>query len=525
MIMDTFFKHHKKVIEVMKNKLLKAIGIIAIAVVAGGATAWIVTSINQQNAPKSAVITSAEGFSGAGTHFTSYTPQGFPDLTYAAENAVKTVVGVINTQEIPQQSYGRGSGNPFFDFFGIPEGYEERQSGEQPRYREQKSGGSGVIISSDGYIVTNHHVVDGADKLTVKLPNGKTYPARLIGTDADTEIALIKIEETGLPAIPFGSSDELRLGEWVLAIGNPYDLYSTVTAGIVSAKGRSLGAIQSGTAMGTNSGIESFIQTDAAVNPGNSGGALVNTAGELVGINTLLLSPTRSYTGYSFAVPETIVRKVTADLKEYGVVQRGLIGIAYAPIDEDFLERFGEEYGLSETGGIYVSEVSKGGAAEAAGIEKGDVITAIDGVEISDKASVSAIIGLKRPGDVIKISAKREGSVKQFEVTLRNRAGKSELLAADSFDALKELGGQYEEVKLSSKEKRELGIGGGIRVTAITEGGILARAGVRRGYIITHVNGREIGSVNDLYRITEKITSIEGVYPNGRAVTYSLVAE
>ncbi len=510
----------------MKNKFLMVIAVIVAAVIAGGASAWIVTSINQKQTPHGATAVSGDNFGGAGTHFTSYTPQSYPDLTYAAENAVKTVVGVINTQEIPQRSYGgSGSGNPFFDFFGIPDGYGQGEDSGQQRYREQRSGGSGVIISSDGYIVTNHHVVEGADKLTVKLPSGKTYPARLVGTDADTEIALIKIEETGLPAIPFGNSDELRLGEWVLAIGNPYDLHSTVTAGIVSAKGRSLGAIQTGNAMGANSGIESFIQTDAAVNPGNSGGALVNTAGELVGINTLLLSPTRSYTGYSFAVPETIVRKVTADLKEYGVVQRGLIGITYAPIDEEFLERFGEEYEISETGGIYVSEVVREGAAEAAGIRKGDVITAIDGVEINDKASVSAMIGLKRPGDIIKISAKRGGSVKQFDVVLRNRAGKSELLPADSFDALKELGGQYEEVKLSAKEKKELGIEGGIRVAAITEGGILARAGVRRGYIITHVNGREIESVSDLYRITEKITSIEGVYPNGRAVTYSLVAE
>ena len=519
----------------MKNKVLMVIAVIVAAVIAGGATAWIVTNANQNHnpAPGHATSVTGGGFDGAGAHFTSYTPQSYPDLTYAAENAVKAVVGVINTQEIPQRSYrGRGgSGNPFFDFFGIPEGFEGYGDGSgsgdgsgRQNFREQKSGGSGVIISSDGYIVTNHHVVDGADRLSVKLPDGKTYEARLVGTDADTEIALIKIDATGLPAIPFGSSDELRLGEWVLAIGNPYDLYSTITAGIVSAKGRDLKAIQSGADPKASSGIESFIQTDAAVNPGNSGGALVNTAGELVGINTLLYSRTGSYVGYSFAVPETIVRKVTADLKEYGVVQRGLIGITYGPVNDAFIEEQGEELGITEPGGIYVGEVLAGGAAEAAGIKSGDVITSIDGVEITERTTVPAIIGLKRPGDIIKISAKREGKVKQFDVVLRNRAGKSELLPAGSFDAIKELGGQYEEVKLSNKEKRELGIDGGIAVTSISEGGILARAGVRRGYVITHINGKSIKSVNDLYRITEKITHIEGIYSNsGRSASYSLV--
>jgi Do/DeqQ family serine protease len=434
---------------------------------------------------------------------------------------VKTVVGVINTQEIPQRGYRGGSGNPFFDFFGIPEGFEgygDGSGGEQPSSRQQKSGGSGVIISSDGYIVTNHHVVDGADKLTVKMPDGKTYDAHLIGTDADTEIALIKIEATGLPAIAFGDSEALRLGEWVLAIGNPYDLTSTVTAGIVSAKGRAPGAIQ--TQSGTV-GVESFIQTDAAVNPGNSGGALVNTAGELVGINTLLMSRTGSYVGYSFAVPVSIVSKVIADIREYGVVQRGMIGILYTPVTEEFLESDeAKDADITEVGGVYVSEVTEDGAAKAAGIRSGDVIIAIDGVTITEEVNIPGIIGLKRPGDRIKISAKRGSDVKQFEVVLRNRAGKSELLPANSFDAIKALGGEYREIDLSARQKRELGIDGGIQVVSMTEGGMLAGVGVRRGYIITHINGKKIGKINDLNRITDKITYIEGVYPNGRGMAY-----
>jgi Do/DeqQ family serine protease len=511
----------------MKNKFLMVIVVIVAAVVAGAASAWVVTRINQNQTPYSTSSTPVAGFEGAGAHFTSYTPQGYPDLTYAAENAVKAVVGVINTQEIPERSYGGGGSgmNPFFEFFGVPEGYEgygggEGDGGGEPRTREQKSGGSGVIISSDGYIVTNHHVVEGADKLTVKMPDGKTYEARLIGTDAETEVALIKIEATDLPSIPFGDSGALRLGEWVLAIGNPYNLQSTITAGIVSAKGRAPGAIQTQ----NGSSIESFIQTDAAVNPGNSGGALVNTAGELVGINTLIMSRTGSYVGYSLAVPETIVRKIVADLKEYGVVQRALIGIMYAPVTDEYLEEYGEEYDLTETGGIYVSEVVEDGAAEAAGIKEGDVITTIDGIAVNDQATLSEIIAGKRPGDIIKISAKRGGNVKQFDVVLRNRAGRSELLPANSFDALKDLGGEYREVELSGRQKRELGIDGGIQVVSITEGGILERARVREGYIITQINGKSIDSVNDLYGLTEKITSIEGVYPNGRSVVYSLSA-
>jgi S1-C subfamily serine protease len=318
-----------------------------------------------------------------------------------------------------------------------------------------------------------------------------------------------------------GSSDALRLGEWVLAIGNPYELHSTVTHGIVSAKSRSLGAIQTAGRMG----VESFIQTDAAVNPGNSGGALVNLKGELVGINTLIKSPTGTFTGYSFAVPESIVRKVVADLREYGVVQRALIGIAYTPIDDRFLREQGEELGIEETGGLYVGEVAEGGAADAAGIKEGDIVTEIDGVTMVDGATVAELISRHRPGDTINISVKRDGKVKQFDVVLRNKAGKSELIAKETFNAIESLGGEFTDIVLSNKEKKELGIRGGIQVTAIKQDGILARARVRRGYIITHINGTAINSVNELYNITEKITSLEGIYPDGRAIGYSIVPE
>jgi Do/DeqQ family serine protease len=529
-LFNFFYITNQKAKRTMKNKVVLAAAIVVASAVVGGLTAYTVGKFNVTGTEEHTETLVESGFESAGNHFTTFSPENYPDFTYAAENAVKGVVGVINTQEIPQQTFGMGGGgfNPFFEFFGIPQEYgpgqpqgQGQRQGDAPRSREQVSGGSGVIISPDGYIVTNHHVVENADKLTVKLYDGKIYDARLIGTDADTEVALIKIEATDLPSIPMGSSDELRLGEWVLAIGNPYELYSTVTHGIVSAKGRSLGAIQTASRMG----VESFIQTDAAVNPGNSGGALVNLKGELVGINTLIKSPTGTFTGYSFAVPESIVSKVVADLREYGVVQRALIGIAYSPIDDRFLRERGEELEIEETGGLYVGEVAEGGAAEAAGIKEGDIVTEIDGVTMIDGATVAELISRHRPGDTINISVKRDGKVKQFDVVLRNKAGKSELIAKETFSAIESLGGEFADIDLSNKEKRELGIRGGIQVTAIEENGILARARVRRGYIITQINGTSINSVNELYNITEKITSLEGIYPDGRAIGYSIVPE
>ena len=353
-----------------------------------------------------------------GTHFTSYQSDKYPDLTYAAENAVKAVVNIeaIQQVEMPQR---RGY-DPFLEFFGIPQDYGYGDG--RPRYREQRAGGSGVIISKDGYVVTNNHVVDGASKLRVKLNDGRTFDARLVGTDSATDVALLKIDADDLPTLPFGSSDALRLGEWVLAIGSPFDLQSTITAGIVSAKARNLGAIPN------DFRIESFIQTDAAVNPGNSGGALVNTHGELVGINTLIKSQTGSYIGYSFAIPESIVRKVVVDLKEYGVVQRAMLGIMFRPVDQDFIDSEGEELGIKEIGGVYVAGVTEGGSASEAGIRKGDVIVEIDGLKINDAATLQEQIARHRPNDKVKLSVKRDGDVKQIDVTLRNKAGKTELI-------------------------------------------------------------------------------------------------
>ncbi|MBE6190580.1 MAG: PDZ domain-containing protein [Rikenellaceae bacterium] len=497
------------------RKVMMFLGVAAIAAVAGGVSAWYV---NEQMPSKIEYITTSEGHeTQLGTHFTAYEESKYPDLTYAAENAVKAVVNIEAVQRVEVPQRGQFGYDPFLEFFGIPQGYGRRGQSE-PQYQERKAGGSGVIISEDGYIVTNNHVVDGATKLRVKLNDGRTYDAELIGKDSATDIALLKIDEESLPTLPFGSSDNLRLGEWVLAIGSPYNLQSTITAGIVSAKARSLGALSNDP---NDFSIESFIQTDAAVNPGNSGGALVNTRGELVGINTLIQSQTGSYIGYSFAVPEAIVKKVVVDLKQYGVVQRALLGIGFQVIDQNFIDHMGEETGIKEIGGIYVGSVEEGGAASEAGIRKGDIITHIDGIAVNDAATLRERIARHSPNDQVKISVKRADKVKLFEVTLRNKAGKTELLTKEDIDVSETLGGKF--VDAGEKLCRELDIRGGVQVTGIKADGLLARARVKEGFVITHINNRSVYSVSDLKKLTGKIRSIDGIYPNGRAASYMVV--
>lgn len=485
------------------KRTLSIIGLSFVAAAIGAAaTAFVISKNTNTNVEivERVVETSPQ----LGAHFTTYTQGGYPDLTYAAENAVKAVVNIEVISEVAVPS----GYNPFFDFFGIPQ-----QQGMQKR--EQRSGGSGVIISTDGYIVTNNHVVENSTKLRVKLNDGRTFEARKIGTDPATDVALIKVEAEDLPTLAFGSSDALRLGEWVLAIGSPFDLQSTITAGIVSAKARQLDVIPD------DFRLESFIQTDAAVNPGNSGGALVNARGELVGINTVIKSSTGSYIGYSFAVPESIVRKVVDDLKEYGIVQRALLGITYRYIDQEFIDAMGEDTGITTVGGVYVASVVEGGAASEAGLRKGDVITNIDGVDIDAPSKLAEQIGKHRPNDKIKIIVKRGDNVKHFEVTLRNKAGGAELLPSDAVDVVKVLGGRF--IEADAKLCKKLDIRGGVQVIQVSADGLLARARVREGFVITHINDRSVNSVADLNAITNKVQSIDGVYPDGRAASYMIV--
>ncbi|MDA3927507.1 MAG: Do family serine endopeptidase [Prolixibacteraceae bacterium] len=430
-------------------------------------------------------------------------PSGGIDLTFAAEGSVKAVVHIQTQyqqqqQQQQQQSY-QGGGNPFFDFFfGDP--YQQ----QEPRI--QKASGSGVIISADGYIVTNNHVIENSDDIKIILNDNREYDAVLIGTDPSTDIALLKIEAENLPFINWGNSDNLKLGEWVLAVGNPFNLTSTVTAGIVSAKARGIGII------GGQLPIESFIQTDAAVNPGNSGGALVNTNGDLVGINTAIASRTGSYSGYSFAVPASIVQKVVGDLKQFGEVQRALLGVSIRTVDADLAE----EESLDQIKGVFIAAVSEEGAAKEAGIEKGDVVIAIDNIPVNTSSELQEQIGKHRPGDKIEVLIKRKNKEKLFVTTLRNTRGGTGIIK----NSLTVLGAELE--KIDEKIKNKLQVRNGLIINKLSKGK-LKDAGIREGFIITHVNKRAVDSVEDIkevLKIAKRGVLVEGLYKNGEEAYY-----
>jgi len=418
----------------------------------------------------------------------------WPDFTYAAESAVDAVVyvKVTSTQTMQQTP------NSIFDyFFGFPQG-------GAPQQRERVGSGSGVIIREDGYIVTNNHVIEGATKIEVTLNNNQTYPATLVGTDPATDVALLKVEASGLPVIPFGDSDKLRLGEWVIAIGSPYDLRSTITAGIVSAKGRSMpnytGEFK----------IESFIQTDAAVNPGNSGGALVDKSGNLVGINTAIYSQTGSYSGYSFAVPVNIVKKIVYDLIDFGSVQRALLGITMQQIDD----KIAEELKLSSRNGVYIVEVSKNGAAEKAGIKAGDVLIAIDSTKITNSASVQEAVSRFSPGDKAVVTVLRDGKEKKFDVTFKGAVEENGTLADDGSVAF--YGSSIKEAPEETLKK--LGLKNGVEVIELGPGKMM-EAGATEGFIIQYVNDHPVRTPQDVIDVVKKskrTVFIEGVTPSGR---------
>ena len=432
------------------------------------------------------------------------------DFTYAAEKAVHGVVHIKATQN-SKGSSDQQYVDPFEYFFGFG-GRSQRTP--QPRV----GAGSGVIISTDGYIITNNHVIDGADELEVTLNDNRKFEAKVIGADPTTDIALLKIEADDLPTIPFGDSEKLKVGEWVLAVGNPFNLTSTVTAGIVSAKSR--GNIGAG---GDRSKIESFIQTDAAVNPGNSGGALVNTKGELVGINTAIYSETGSYAGYSFAVPISIAGKVVNDLKEFGTVQRAVLGVLiqdpqYAP-DEDKAK-------VKALEGAYVGGFAERSTAKEAGVEQGDVITAVNGVKVKSASALQEQISKYRPGDKVELTIDRNGSTKKYTVELRNAQGSTKVVK--SGDGTEIMGGAFKA--LSNEQKRKLGVSYGIEVTGVTNGK-LQSAGIKKGFIIMIVNNQKISAPEDFEKIVDSILQgraedqglfIKGFYPNGRTKYYAI---
>lgn len=424
-----------------------------------------------------------------------------PDFTTAANMSIHAVVHI-------KTEYARK--NMYYDyFFDLRDLFNNRPPSAQPPL---EGSGSGVIISPDGYIVTNNHVVQDASKVTVILNDKREFDAQVIGTDPSTDIAVVKIDEKNLPYIVYGNSDELKIGEWVLAVGNPFNLTSTVTAGIVSAKARNINIL--GTPDG--SAIEAYIQTDAAVNRGNSGGALVNTRGELVGINAAIASGTGYYAGYSFAIPVNIAKKVVADLIEFGDVQRAFLGVSIRDIDS----KFATQNNIKELRGVYISDVTDNSSAKEAGIQKGDVITAIDGIRVNSTSELLEQIGQYRPGDKAKISVLRNGSDKDYMVVLKNKAGSTNVITKEEQDNISKLGATF--VPVSPEMRNKLGISGGVQVTKLGDG-ILRDAGIKEGFIITEIDNQPVRTSKDIENALDNKKGgilIEGIYPNRTRAYY-----
>ena len=447
------------------------------------------------------------------------------DLTQAAENSLHAVVHIKSTQQAKEQTVTVR--DPFAEIFGDifgNGGRQQRRVQTQPRV----GFGSGVIISKDGYIVTNNHVIDGADEIVVKLNDNREFKGRVIGTDPNSDLALVKIEGDDFPTVPIGDSDALKVGEWVLAVGNPFNLTSTVTAGIVSAKARTLGVYGIG-------GVESFIQTDAAINQGNSGGALVNAKGELVGINAVLSSPTGAYAGYGFAIPTSVMTKVVSDLKQYGTVQRALLGIkgislagdgdmmSDQPIDKSgaTLADKRKEFGVVD--GVWVREIVDGGSAAGSDIKVDDIIIGIDGKKVQNFADLQEAIAQHRPGDKVTVKVMRDKKEKNIDVTLKNEQGTTKIVKDAGMEIL---GAAFKE--LPDDLKRQLNLGYGLQVTGVTSGK-MADAGVRKGFIILKANDQPMRKVSDLEEVMKaavkspnQVLFLTGVFPSGKRGYYAV---
>jgi Do/DeqQ family serine protease len=440
-------------------------------------------------------------------------PGGAIDFTAPAEAATPAVVHIktkTNAKQVNNSLPKRQPNNPFSDF--LDDDMFNQLFGGRGRniIPEQRASGSGVIISDNGYIVTNNHVVENADEITVTLSNKKTYKATVVGTDPSYDLSVIKIEAAGLPFLLYGNSDDVKIGQWVLAIGYPLNLETTVTAGIISAKARALGLNKDKTG-DPRAGVESFIQTDAAVNMGNSGGALITTDGKLVGVNSAIASPTGYYSGYSYAIPVNIVKKVVDDLIKFGTVQRGFLGVSFvnaSDLNDDEKKRQGIP---SAAEGIYVSDVPTDGGAYEAGIRKGDILKKINGSEISNGAEMQGLISRQKPGDKLPVTYVRNGKENTVLVTLKNKAGNYEIVKADA--VLEALGADL--ITLDPKKAKEYGVAGGVIVKKINEGALNEQTRMKDGFIILKVNDKEIKSVEEMKSIvgSNKSITISGFYP------------
>lgn len=438
-----------------------------------------------------------------------------PDFSDVADKVVNSVVNIQNTSNASARMGGNLQ-DMFGDMFRDMPGFRQMpEGGGGQRENVQKSTGSGVILSADGYIVTNYHVVEDAKDLEVTLHDNRTFKAKVIGTDPSTDLAVIQIKASELAPIEIGNSEQTRVGQWVLAVGNPFNLSSTVTAGVVSAKGRSIGILKD------KYRVESFIQTDAAVNPGNSGGALVNLNGQLIGINTAIASPTGSYAGYSFAVPVQIVQKVVKDLIEYGAVQRGLLGITIRDVNNTLAQ----EKDLDVVDGVYVDSVMNNSAGALAGIKSGDVIVGIEGNKVTNTSRLQEIISTKRPGDKVKLDVKRGKELVNLIATLKTAEGKANVVAATERNKFTKLG--IELTDASDSDKKRWKINGGAKISKINAGQFRnQQSGMKEGFIITRIDKKEIKTAKEaekLIKDAEGVILIEGLYSsNGQEEYFAL---
>lgn len=482
----------------MKWKQILAIVLISAATT--GVTMWGVnhfshdTYVYGKEGDTGKIPANYAGFNGvAGTG-------GPVDFSPAADAAIPATVH-IKTKATRTVSNNLPRNNPFGDLFPDLDDF----FGDKYRSIPQMASGSGAIISEDGYIVTNNHVVDGADDITVTLTNKKSFKAKLVAADPSSDLAVIKVEAKGLPFLLYGNSDEVKVGQWVLAVGYPLTLETTVTAGIVSAKGRTLEINR----RQSDTPVESFIQTDAAVNPGNSGGPLIATDGKLIGINSAIASPTGAYAGYSFTIPVNIVKKIVSDLIKFGTVQRAYLGIEY-PRD-NLSEEDKKQNGIKDDGGVFVMSVREGGAAIAAGIKKGDVITKINNVPVVSGADLIGQIATYRPGDKITLTYQRAGKEYTSTILLKNKTGNTDIVKNSVLD---KLGADLENV--SKEDAKDWNIKGGVIIKSISNRGLLSKVRIQDGYVITKANGKEVGSVDELKKILEGTSGsvkLEGIYP------------
>lgn len=486
----------------MKSTLKKLLPFAVVGVISGATTVGALQYFGHtsNNGDQSYFTTSAPNTSFAGMN----TGAVGDDFVKAAKTTVPAVVTIKNYQS---RTTSRASEQDLFDFFfGDPFGGGKGQQRQKPQQAPDNmpSGmGSGVIISPDGYIISNNHVVAGANKLEVVLSNKKSYIATLVGTDPNTDISLLKIEEKGLPYLNFANSDNIDVGQWVLAVGNPLGLNSTVTAGIVSAKGRGIG-ILGGQGKATNP-IESFIQTDAAINPGNSGGALVNTNGELIGINSAIQSTTGYYQGYGFAIPSNLARKIIEDIKKFGIVQRGFLGVQSLDLSNDQLvNSYNKQFktNLKIGSGVYVTGFGEKSGAEDAGLKKGDIITKIDSYDITDFADLSMSIGSKRPGDKVQLTYTRDGKVNTTSVTLRDQKGGTSTKTKADLTVTEKIGAEFDP--LTERFKTEYGLNSGVVAKSVSEGSEMAKIGIVDNYIIIEINGKPVNSQKDVEKILDR---------------------